>query len=202
MIKVYGSYNTRASRTLWMLEELGQPYELISTTPFDGTSQKEEYASVNPNQKVPTLVDGDFTIWESMAINFYLAEKYDNGLQPKSPETRGEAIQWAFWAMTEAESDLLVHLFHRVLYPEEKRDSTKAEAAAKALQKPLAILDKALEGKDYLVENRFTVADLNVASIFSYGRFARLDMKSFENVSRWLKACMSRPAFNKGTGRE
>src|SRR5262245_39410304 len=108
MIKLYGIRQSRAARSLWCLEELGVPYEHVPIH-FATDAKKPEFKAINPNGKVPALVDGDVTLFESMAINLYLVKKYDKaGLQPKSLEDEARAIQWSFWGMTEIEPSLLV----------------------------------------------------------------------------------------------
>ena len=193
MIKLYGVPASRAFRSLWALEEIGVEYELVHTDFIEGV-KKPEYVAINPNGHIPALVDGDVKLFESMAINLYLAKKYDGGLQPKSVEALGRATQWSFWVMTEIEKALLEYFFHTVILPEDQRDAAVPPAAAKQLAAPLAVLDSALEGRDYLVSDLFTVADLNVASVLSWALPARLDLSAFPNVARWLGACTSRPA--------
>ncbi len=193
MITLYGIPASRAFRCLWMLEELGLEYEAIPTN-FLGDNKQPDYLALNPNGRIPTLVDGDTVLWESMAINLYLAAKYDGGMQPKSVEELGRATQWSFWVMTEIEKPLLEYLFHSVILPEDQRDAAVPPAAAEQLAAPLAVLDGALEGRDHLVSDLFNVADLNVASVLSWALPARLDLSAFPNVERWLRACTSRPA--------
>ena len=102
MIKLYGAPFTRAGRAVWMLEETGQPYELISKNPQTGETRSDEMLALNPNGHVPVLDDNGTVIWESMAVNLYLADKYQT-LMPATAEARGTAYQWSFWAITEAE---------------------------------------------------------------------------------------------------
>ena len=193
MITLYGIPASRAFRCLWMLEELGLEYEHVPTN-FLGDNKQPDYLAINPNGRIPTLVDGDTVLWESMAINLYLAAKYDGGLQPKSAEELGRATQWSFWVMTEIEKALLEYFFHTVILPEDQRDAAVPPAAAKQLEAPLAVLDGSLEGRDHLVSDQFNVADLNVASVLSWALPAGLDLSAFPNVARWLRACTSRPA--------
>src|SRR5262249_40964833 len=96
MIKVYGVAMSRAFRPLWLLEELGVPYEHVKTS-FIGETRTPEFLRLNPNGHIPVLQDGDLTLWESMAINLYLARKYDKGRWPKTVEGEGRAYQWSVW---------------------------------------------------------------------------------------------------------
>jgi glutathione S-transferase len=193
MITLYGIPRSRAFRCLWMLEELGLEYENIPTN-FLGENKQPDYLALNPNGRIPTLVDGDTVLWESMAINLYLAAKYDGGLQPKSVEELGRATQWSFWVMTEIEKPVVEYLFHALILPEDERDAAVRATAASQLEAPLAVLDGALAGRDHLVGDRFSVADLNVASVLAWSLLAGFDFSDFPNVARWLGACASRPA--------
>jgi glutathione S-transferase len=143
MIKLYGIPMSRAGRSLWALEEVGVEYENVPIH-FVGDVKKPEYLAINPNGRIPALVDGDVTLFESMAINLYLAKKYDGGLQPKTLEDEARAVQWSFWGMTELESHLIQMLLNRVMLPEDQRDPAKDRAAVDAIQAPLRVLDRAL----------------------------------------------------------
>ncbi len=112
MIRIYGTPMTRAIRPLWLLEELGVPYELVRTDFAGGATRTTEFLKINPNGHVPALVDGDLVLFESMAINLYLAEKYGKGtLWPGSEHDRAQTVQWSFWAITECEAYLFDALF-------------------------------------------------------------------------------------------
>jgi glutathione S-transferase len=193
MLKLYGNIRSRATRCLWLLEEIGAPYELIEKTTRAEDLQSDDYLRLNPNARIPTLVDGPTVLWESMAINLYLAQKYPGPL-PADATTLGIAAQWSFWAMLETEALLLDLMMHRVLLAEHGRDPSLAARDELLLQKPLSILDGALQGRDHLAGNSFSVADLNVAAILSWGKIARLDFGPHKNVARWLDACLARPA--------
>jgi len=194
MITLYGATQSRAFRSLWMLEELGLEYEQVPTHFMGGGTRTPEHLAVNPNGHIPALVDGDQIFWESMAINLYLAEKYDGGLLPKTVEDRGHAMQWSFWVMTETEASVVELLFNTLILPEESRDAGVVAAASQKLQGPFAVLDSALEGRDYLVGDGFSVADLNVAAVLGWSLLAGFDFAAFPNLDRWLRASISRPA--------
>src|SRR5262245_39111545 len=121
MLQLYGNPRSRAIRCLWMLEEVGQPYQLVDKSTRADDLQASEYLRLNPNARIPTLVDGDVVLWESMAINLYLAQKYD-GPMHAGADVLGLAAQWSFWAMLEIEHLLLELLGHRILLPEFSRD--------------------------------------------------------------------------------
>ena len=99
-VKIYGPTASRAARALWIVHELGIPFEHVALEMKD--LKGPEFLKINPNGKVPAMVDGDFRLFESMAINLYLASKYGrNGLFPQSLEDQALCYQWSFWGMTE-----------------------------------------------------------------------------------------------------
>lgn len=195
MLRLYGNPRSRASRCLWMLEEMGEPYELVEKTTRTDDLQSDDYLRLNPNARIPTLVDGEVVLWESMAINLYLAQKFEGPMHCAGPEVLGLAMQWSFWAMLETEDLLLDLLQHRAVLPEFARDASHAERDALLLRKPLEVLNEALKGRAHLAGKEFTVADLNVASILVWGKMGRLDFSPHPEVARWLDACLARPAY-------
>jgi len=193
MIKVYGIPRSRAARVLWMLEELQVPYELVPVS-FIGDCRKPDYLKINPNGHIPALQDGDLTLFESLAINLYLARKYDKGLWPKTVDGEAKAYQWSIWAMTELEEPLLTVLLNRAFLPEDQRDAKKADDAAERVKTPVKVLEGRLAG-DFLGGKDFTVTDLNVASVLSWATLARLDLSDAPKTTAWLGRCTARPGW-------
>ncbi len=99
--------------------------------------------------------------------------------------------------MLEMEALLLDLLWHRAVLPEFARDASYAERDELLLERPLGVLNDALAGRDYLVSNGFTVADLNVAAILVWGKMGRLNMSGHAEVARWFEACLARPAYGR-----
>ena len=195
-LKIYGIARSRAFRALWMAGELGLDYELVTVDFADGGTRRPEFLAINPNGHVPAIDDGGFRLWESMAINLYLAKKYssgEGGLYPQRLEDEARVWQWSFWGMTEIERPALVALLNRI-GPEDRRDAAAADAGERDLAAPLRVLDGAVSASPYLVDGRFTAADLNVASILAWARQARVDLSRFPRAAAWLKACHDRPA--------
>ena len=197
MLQLYGNPRSRAMRCLWMLEEMGKQYRLIEKTTRADDLQSADYRRLNPNARIPTLVDGDLVLWESMAINLYLAQKYEGPMHCAGPEVLGVAAQWSFWGMLEMEALLLDLLSHRAVLPEFARDPSYAERDELLLKRPLGVLNDALAGRDYLVSDSFTVADLNVAAILVWGKMGRLNLSDYAAVTRWFGACLARPAYGR-----
>jgi glutathione S-transferase len=195
-LKIYGVARSRAIRTLWAALELGIEYEHVAIDFADGGTRRPEFLAINPNGHVPAIDDGGFVLWESMAINLYLAKKYgaQSGLYPATLEDEARAWQWSFWGMTELERPVLTALLNRAIYPEEKRDAAAAEAAERSLAGPFSVLDGALGKSRHLLGEAFTVADLNVAGILIWARGAQLDLAAWPKAAAWLRGCLDRPA--------
>ena len=194
-LKIYGVARSRTFRTLWMAKELGLDYEHLKVDFATGETRAPAHLALNPNGHIPVIDDDGFVLWESMAINLYLAKKYGAGkLYPARLEDEARAWQWSFWGMTEVERPVLTALFNRAILPEEKRDVAAADAAEKQLAQPLGVLEGALSRTANLLGADFTVADLNVASILSWARPAQVDMSHFAKTAEWLKNCAERPA--------
>ncbi len=194
MIKIYGGKNSSAMRCIWLLEEVGAEYE---SQPLDFQKQEHktpEYLKLNPNGKIPTMVDGDVVLWESLAINAYIAEKFKPELLGSTPVERGLVNQWSLWA--------LMHMYG-AFYPlvmKKWRSSPETEETKMAfddLPKWLGILNAYLAGKDYMVGSIFTLADLNVCSVVNSAAFIEYDLSAFPEVMRWQRMITEREALKK-----
>lgn len=212
-LKIYGIGASRAVRPLWTALELGLPFELIATPYQGGATRTPEFLAINPNGHIPALIDerpeGTVTVWESMACALYLARVYGkaNGqtITPANAREEAEALRWSFWTVTELESDALTVLMHRMAMPEAQRKPELADKAESRLKVPLAVLEKHLQaqqakGEAYLAANRFTVADVCVASVASWMRPAADLLAQYPAVSAWLHACVERPAQKQARG--
>jgi glutathione S-transferase len=197
MIKIYGSPKSSAGRVYWMLEELGLTYEAVQLDMRAKEHKSEKFLKLNPNGKVPCLTDGDYAIWESMAINSYLADKYQSALLGKTPEARGLVQQWSYWSILELQKHLIEIFIQKVFVPDEKRDLGVIEKAKKAAEPLLAILDHHLVDKKFLVGDAFTLADLNVASVASITEAIQMDVSHFKHIQHWQSQCKDRPAYQK-----
>ena len=199
MTKLHGTSRSRSARSLWALEELGVTYEHL---PMPTTEAKSAaHLKLNPNGHVPVLEDDGAVVWESMAINLYLAEKYGkNSLWPSDPAARADIYKWSFFAMTEVEPHLVTLLVNRVMAPPDQRNEKAALAAVESLKAPLNALEESLKGKEYLLGKNFTIADLNVAAVMSWIPMMKLDLSSTPNVQAWLQKCLGREANKKVRG--
>ena len=195
MITLYGSARTRAARCLWMLEEIGPPFEHRDLDDLEGQARSDAITPVNPIGKVPALEDDGIKLFESMAINLYLAANYSDALWPGEAGARGLATAWSIWGMTETEPPLAQLFFERVI---KKESDPKADAeAVQTLQRPLAALERYLDGLVYLLGDRFTVADLNLASVLTLMNRAHFDLGHFPNIKAWRERCSDRDAYKR-----
>ncbi len=205
MLTIYGVYRSRASRNIWLANELGLPFKLVPVmqlyrlTPEAAKTtlhtKSPEFLKINPNGHVPAVDDGGLVLCESLAINLYLAKKHGGPLAPANLAEEAQMTMWALWAANELETNALTVLNHRVGLKPEQRDAKVAQAAVEALRAPFAVLDKALTGSGYIVGGRFTVADINTAEIVRYAMPAPELFEAAPRVKAWLAACQARPAF-------
>ncbi|MCI0756708.1 glutathione S-transferase family protein [Teichococcus vastitatis] len=204
-LTIYGVLRSRATRTVWLARELGLAFEHVpviqsyrlpdpaaADAPFNTASP--DFLALNPNGRVPVIADDGLVLYESLAINLYLARKHGGELAPRDAVEDALMSQWAFWAATEVEPFSLQIQTHRPAGP--KHDAAKAAAAAATLARPFAALDTALQaGGGWLVGGRFTVADLNAAEILRYAQGDAALFQAYPAVGAWIAACQSRPAF-------
>lgn len=197
-LKIYGIPGSRALRTLWMAEELkaetGLDYEVVKTH-FLEDSKQPEYLAINPNGRVPAMDDNGFILFESLAINLYLAKKHACSLSAKDSKEEALATQWSMWALTELEDSIIALVVRHpnvAMYPPDEKIEGQARTA---LERPLKVLDAHLAGRDYLMADRFTVADLNVAGVLSLSAMIGFDLSPYPNVATWFGGCASRPAL-------
>jgi glutathione S-transferase len=196
MVVFFGSPRSSASRTHWMLEEVGVPYEyrrVDLAQPRD--ARPDEFRAASPSGKVPALIDGDVRLFESMAINLYLAERYRPELGPRDPGERGQMLGWSFWVAMNVHPLLIAVLYHTVILPEAERRREEAEQNRGWSADYFTALDAALAGHDWLVGDRFTVADVNVGAIAEMA--SRLDVPLGENIHGWIARFSARPAFQR-----
>ena len=193
-IKIYGSPMSRAARVMWCAKELGVPFEHVDV-PWDKI-KAPDFLAINPNGKVPGFCDGDLKLFESLAINLYLAKKYGTGeLYPTNIEDEGRTLQWTLWGATEVEPLVLPSLMVQLGY---SKDADGAKATADKLPPVLKVLDDALAGREWLVGKKFSVADINMSTVVGMTQWAKIDISYAKNVTAWLERCMARPARNPG----
>lgn len=204
MLTIYGVYRSRASRNIWLAEELGIPFRQVPVIQHYRTvpagmlhTQSPEFLKINPGGLIPSIDDDGLVLHESLAINLYLARKHGGPVAAANVAEEGQIAMWSLWAATGVEPHAINILYHRLGNPTGAKDPKIADAAVEALKGPFAVLDKALAKSGWLVGDRFTVADLNAAEIVRYAQPAPELFEAAPRVKAWLAACQSRPAFKR-----
>ena len=195
-MKLYHSARSRSIRPLWMLEEIGQPYEVVAINLQAGDQKKPDYLKINPNGTVPTLVDGDLVLYESAAICQYLADKFpEKGLAPAiGTPARALYYQWIHYAMSTIEPPAVTIFLHTILKPEAERLPVLVAEARTQLAAAIKVIDAALAGREYLVGSQFSTADVMVGSMLSWCQLLGLIGTDLANVPGYLGRLAARPA--------
>ena len=195
MLKLYGQYRSRAFRVTWLLKESAIPYEHVHVTVnVEGATCKDpSYVSLNPNARVPTIDDDGFVMWESAAINLYLAEKYKSPLWPQDMQGKGRAYQWAFFIANDVEPHMITVMQNRVMLAPEKRNPALADAADAKLQPRLKVLNDFLSTHKYFDIDKWGLADFMVASICYSFTAMKYDLSNYPHLQKWLMASIERP---------
>ena len=194
MLTLYGSMASRAHRVVRMLKELGIHYEHVPTAFQDGSTRTPAFLQINPNGRVPVLDDDGFRLFESLAINLYLAKKHGGPLAPRDLQEDALATQWSFWVTTEIEKPLLLASANRKLFAADQRNEEEALTALAKLARPFKVLDELLATRPHLLGERFTVADLNVATVLDLAPQCGIALDAWPQLDAWLKRCLARPA--------
>lgn len=198
-MKVYFAPRTRAVRTVWLLEEIGKPYELERFTLGQKEMRGPEYARINPNGRVPTVIDGDVTISESTAIAQYLGARYAPHLTP-GPDAPNFAtyLQWLHYAEGMIMPPFNNYVVETILLPPERRNPEIAARAVKLIGRLLLAVEAHMEGREYLADD-FTVADTITGHAVVMARSIRIDFSAMPNLSAYADRLEARPAFIKAS---
>ncbi len=193
MMKLYGMGPTRSLRARWALQELDAQFEFVPVDLQAGEHRHPDFLRLNPAGKLPVLVDGDQVITESAAIVMYLAEKYaDKGLMPASLQDRAQAYRWSFFAVTELEQPLWRIARHSFVYPEAKRLPADISLAREEFLEMAAVLDRHMEGREFIVGERISIADCVTAYVLDWGNENGL-VAGFANLAAYLERMYARP---------
>ena len=209
MITLYGVFRSRASRPIWLLYELGLPfthvpviqaYRLPQASAPDAplNTASPEFLKVNPIGQIPAYVEGGLTLTESLAITNHIARTRGGALGPQTPAEAALIDQWTLLAVTAVEGHALeIMMVTNAGGNKTPEGQATIAIAAEKLRRPLARLEAHLGQHPWLVGDRFTVADINVAECLRYGQSHPTLIAEFPTVTAWLGNCQSRPAFKK-----
>jgi glutathione S-transferase len=196
MIKFYNfPLSGNGRRVHFALEEMGLPYEMQVVNLLAGDQKKPEYTAINPNGKIPAIVDDGLVLYESFAIVYYLSEKSQKFF-PKDASSRAKVMQWMFYLAAQVHESFATPWFQFALVPEPNRDMKAITAAQERARNYLGIMEQALSTNEYLT-GVFSIADISVASAINLHHGAQIDLSSFPKVRGWLDRVRARPAWQK-----
>ena len=197
MLKIIGrSTSSNVQKVLWICGEMGLSFDREDLGGPFGGNDKPEYRALNPNGKVPTIIDDEFVLWESNSCTRYLAAKYAPGtLYPDDLTARADAERWMDWQIATVSPTLVPVFWGMVRTAPEDRDLKAIEAARKKLSANIAIMDNQLSNSTYLAGSTFTVGDIPLG-ITAYRWFnMEIEREPYINVQRWYDLLCDRPAF-------
>lgn len=198
MLKLHFAPNSRAGRIVWLLEELGLPYELNRMAFHPKDLKSDEHRARHPLGRIPVLDDGDVTIYESGAIVEYILERHKNGgLKPTVDSPLfPDYLQWFHYCEGMVMPPVNIVVVNTLLLPPDRRDEKALAQAKKLLTKALAPVDAALAGKDYLIGD-FSAADVMLGhACFMSNRIGSVP-DEMENLKAYIARIEARPAFQK-----
>jgi glutathione S-transferase len=202
MLSLYGVFRSRASRPLWLLNEIGLPfrhvpviqaYRLADPHAADApiNTASPAFRTVNPQGQIPAMEEDNLILTESLAIALYIARRHGGALGPADDAETALMEQWALFAATAIEGPALEIL----MSPKGREGEAVVQVAAEKLRRPLARLELHLTGRSSMVGDRFTVADIIVAECLRYAQGHGPLMAEFPRLKAWLEGCQARPAF-------
>ena len=197
-MKIHHAPNTRSVRTVWLLEELGIPYELEMHKLGDPAMRAPEYRKVHPMGRVPALEDGDVTIFESGAIvEYVLARQGDGRMRPKVDAPEFPAyLQWLHYAEGMIMPPVNIIVVETILLPPERRNDANVARATKLLGQMLSAVDAHMEDREYLA-GEFSGADIMTGHACTVSRRLGADVSDKPNVEAYIERCNARPAMQK-----
>lgn len=197
MIVLYTAATPNGHKVSIMLEELELPYEVRVLNLAKGDQKKPEFLDINPNGRIPAIVDQDndsFAVFESGAILLYLAEKTGRFL-PAEPKQRSQVIQWLMFQMGGVGPMMgQANVFHRY-FPE--RIQPAIDRYQNEVRRLFTVLEAGLEGRDFLVEN-YSIADIANWTWVRTHDWSGVEIEDLPNLCAWLERIGSRPAVRRG----
>ena len=192
-MKLYTNlFSPNARKVHAVAQELGIELDTHTVDLRGGEQRTPEYLALNPNGKVPTLVDGDTTLWESNAILCYLAGKSDNDLWPKSAK-RYDILRWMFWDAYHF-GDAIGRIIGQKIFRRDNPDQAVIDEGLKYFRKYAAVLDGTLHGSHFIIGDTLTLADFAVGVGLGYEQICELPIDEFQHVKRWWQALIDTPS--------
>lgn len=198
MLKVLGrKTSVNVQKAMWTVGELALPHERVDLGGEFGGLDTPEYGALNPNRLVPTLDDNGFTLWESNSVVRHLARTYGRGtLAPADAQAYAKAESWMDWSLTTLYGDIIGTCFIQLVRtPAKDRNVAGVEAAAKRAGEKLGILDAQLAGRQFIMGDQLTIADIAVGTLMY--RYFNLNVArpALPNAEAWYARLSQRPAY-------
>lgn len=191
----------RAFKVLFAAHQIGVPYEMVLLNLAAGEQRKPDYAKINPNQRMPSLEDGDFCLWESNAIVNYLAEqKPEFGYLPRDPKARALTQQWEFWESNHWDPACAIFMFENVvkkLFGRGEPDLNEIKRGTELMARLGPVFDGQLQKTRYMIGDSMTVADLCLAADLVSADQAQMPLGEYRNIQRWIAEVRALPAWQK-----
>lgn len=197
MLKIIGrKTSSNVQKVLWVCGELNLPFEREDLGGPFGGNDTARYRALNPNGKVPTIVDQDFVLWESNSCTRYLSAKHGaDTLYPDNLKTRSSAERWMDWQISTVSPTLVPVFWGLIRTPPKERNAEKIEKARKKLSANLSILDTHLKNSKYIAGESFTMGDIPIG-ITAYRWFnMEMEREPYKNLKRWYDLLCDRPPF-------
>jgi glutathione S-transferase len=197
MLRIIGrKTSSNVMKVLWACAELGLDFEREDLGGPFGGNDSPEYQALNPNGRVPTIVEDDFVLWESNSIIRYLAHEHGNGtLWPTDARTRARGERWMDWQLSVMSPVMVPVFWGLVRTPEAERDMDAIAKARDQLTGAMAILDRYLGETEFVAGPEFSVGDIPVG-IGTYRWFAlQIEREDYPNLKRWYDALTERAGY-------
>ncbi|MDB5656408.1 MAG: putative glutathione Stransferaselike protein [Tardiphaga sp.] len=199
-LQIWGRANSvNVQKVLWCCHEYGVGFERIDAGMQFGRTQDADYLAMNPNSRIPTLVDGDFVLWESNAIMRYIALTHPNvpaSLYPADPKTRARIERWLDWTLSTLQPVERPLFWGLVRTPPAERDLVAMQQAADTAAVQWRIVDRQLANRDSMEGEGFSLADIAI------GTYARrwlgvvgVQRPALPHLERWFALISARPGF-------
>jgi glutathione S-transferase len=201
-IQFYSWPRSSGTRIHWALEELGIDHEYVQLDRAAGEHRQPAYLAINPNGKVPALVDDGIVLFESLAILLHLGDRYgvERGLwpAPDAGQRRADALAWLSWSLTELHAFMMQYLYHGkdtpVSYKPEQRSQAAAEYNLMSLNRQIGMLEMRLASQQHVLGD-FSLVDIPISSSLIFGRRLGVDLGARPTLDAWLERVQQRPAL-------
>jgi len=191
----------RGFKVLVVAYQLGIDFELVFCDLTKGDQKSAAYTALNPNQRMPTLEDGDFSLWESNAIIQYLAtKKPESGLLPRDERGRADVARWQFWESTTWDPACAILIFERAVkrfFGGGAPDPVEVEKGLQRFNRAAGVLDAHLKKQAYVCGDHLTIADFAIASPLTLTEAAQLPLESYGEIRRWAGTLAELPAWQR-----